>query len=178
MYEISGFQTTGNLTVSGSLSASGDFVAGNTNVYSIQTDNDGTSKLWYSVYNSVNSVSGRWDSASTYANTTSAALSYVNIASGRWDSASTYANTTSAAWSVVNTASGGWDSASTYVNSNSAAWSYVNIASGRWDSASTYVNSNSADNTLTTTICATSGNGSSVFQMVFTKGLLTDIILS
>jgi len=40
---------------------------------------------------------------------------------------------------------------------------------------STFVQNNSAANTLTTSVCAISGNGSTPFVMQFTNGLLTSI---
>ena len=105
-YELSGFKSTGDLTVEGNLSA--------TKV--IYTSNYGNSIEWDSVHSSVNTTSGNWNSV----------------------------------------------------------YSNVNNTSGSWNSVYTTVNSSSADNTLTTTLCAISGNGVP-FIMSFTRGLLTGV---
>ena len=80
-------------------------------------------------------------------------------------------------WTTVNSNSGRWESNWTTVNSNSGRWesnwTTVNSNSGNWQSAWSYVNA--LPTTLTTTVCAISGNGVTPFSLTFTNGLLTGI---
>jgi len=120
-YELSGFNSTGSVFVSGNIWSSGKIIA----------VGDGNSDDWYSVY------------------------SYVNANSGKWESN----------WSLTNTNSGVWEN--TYIS--------INPLTASWQSTYSTVNSTSAANTLTTSICAMSGNSSIPFTLSFTNGLLTGI---
>jgi len=76
--------------------------------------------------------------------------------------------------------SSNWQNTYTTVQNNSATiWNYqgtdLKSLSGNWQNTYTTVQNNSAENTLTTSVCAISGDGATPFVMQFTKGLLTGI---
>jgi hypothetical protein len=146
-YELSGFVSTGNVYMSGDLMVA----------KLIKTGENGNSSNWYGTFVLVNSNSGRWESNWTT----------VNSNSGRWESN----------WTTFNSNSGEYSSARSTVNNLSSRWesnwTTVNSNSADWDLCWNYVNS--LPSTLTTTVCAMSGDGVTPFSLSFSNGLLTGI---
>jgi archaellum component FlaC len=196
VYELSGFNATGNVTVKGSLSATDLIYAfgGNSNdwnsVYtsvsnvsstwdSVYTDVSKTSANWNSVYSSVRNVSANWNSVySSVKNVSSnwdSVYSNVNKLSSRWESAYTDVSNTSADWdsvySSVNQVSSNWDSVYTDVSNTSADWdsvySSVNQVSSNWDSVYSSVNQVSSTwDSVYTDVSNTSADWNSVYSSV------------